>query len=84
VRIGLTREQVRGIRNPRLRCGIEVKLGDTRSERYIEQYGARCWETDILPAATIRFALEYYIEQWLDRELWERRQREIERARTLL
>jgi hypothetical protein len=84
VRIGLTREQVRGIRNPRLRRGIEVKLSDSRSKRYIEQYGDRCWETDILPAATIQAALDGHISSWLSDTLWKRREGEIERARKLL
>jgi hypothetical protein len=64
--------------------GIEVKVSDTRSADYIAEHGDRCWETDILPAATIRFTLEFYIERWLDRALWGRRDREIERARELL
>jgi hypothetical protein len=53
VRIGLTRAQVNAIRNPRLSQGIEVKLSDSRARAYIEEYGNRCWETDVLPAATI-------------------------------
>jgi hypothetical protein len=84
VRIGLTREQVDDIDNARLREGIEVKLSDSRSKRYIAQYGARCWETDILPANTIAEALDADIRSWLDEDLWERREREIGRARALL
>ena len=84
VRIGLTRQQVRAIRNPRLRHGIEVKISDSRSKSFIEQYGDRCWETDILPASTIEEALDFDIRSWLDANLWERRNREIEHARKLL
>jgi hypothetical protein len=50
VRIGLTRNQVDDLDNPRLREGIEVKPGDSRADSYREEYGDRCWETDILPA----------------------------------
>jgi hypothetical protein len=84
VRIGLTRDQVDDLDNARLREGIEVKLSDSRAERYIEQYGERCWETDILPASTIEEALDADIRSWPDADLWERRGREIERARALL
>jgi hypothetical protein len=84
VRIGLTRDQVRAIRNPRLRLGIEVKPSDSRAQRYIWQYGARCWETDILPAATIQQALDNHIGSWLDAKAWKTRDAEIERARRLL
>jgi hypothetical protein len=84
VRIGLTRQQVARIANPRLRPGIEVKESDTRSADYIAEHGDRCWETDILPAAVIEAAISAHIASWLDRALWERRGTEIERARELL
>jgi hypothetical protein len=84
VRIGLTREQVARVRNPRLRQGIGVKRSDPRAKKFIEQYGDRCWEVDILPAATIRAALDAHIESWLDRRLWDRRAAEIEAARQVL
>lgn len=58
VRIGLTREQVDALDNPRLRRGIDVKPSDSRSKSYIAQYGGRCWETDILPASVIEQTLD--------------------------
>jgi hypothetical protein len=84
IRIGLIREQVDDLDNPRLRDGIEVKASDSRSKSYIAQYGERCWETDILPASVIEEAIDADIESWLDRSLWKRRDAEIERARALL
>jgi hypothetical protein len=84
VRTGLTREQVRAIRNARLRQGIEVKESDSRATRYIAQYGNRCWEADILPAATIEQAIDAEIGSWLDHDVWNHRDAEIERARALL
>jgi hypothetical protein len=84
VRIGLTREQVADLDSTRLREGIAVKPSNSRAERYIEQYGERCWETDILPAAVIEQALEDHIRSWLDAKLLARRGVEIERARALL
>ena len=92
VRIGLTLEQVDALDNPRLRQGIEVKGpdpvtgrgGDSRAKKYIEQYGDRCWETDILPATVIRQALDDHVWSWLDERLWRQREREIEQARKLL
>jgi hypothetical protein len=84
VRLGLTREQVRALPNARLRQGIEVKPGDSRAKSYIAQYGTRCWETDILPAATIEQALNDHIDSWLHEKVWKQRAAEIERARALL
>jgi hypothetical protein len=86
VRIGLTREQVTRLpeEDAILRQGIEVKTGDSRAKTYIRQYGNRCWETDILPAETIEQALDHYIHRWLDRKRWDRRAKEIEKARKLL
>jgi hypothetical protein len=84
VRIGLTREQVRRLPNARLRAGIEVKPSDSRACSYITEYGERCWETDILPAATIEAALDAAIYSRLDEKAWNRRAAEIERARRLL
>ena len=84
VRIGLTPEQVDDLDSVRLREGIAVKPSDSRAERYIEQYGERCWETDILPAAAIEQALDDHVRSWLDSKLWQRRAAEIERARLLL
>jgi hypothetical protein len=66
------------------RLSIEVKPSDSRAEKYIEQYGTRCWETDILPAAIIEQAIDREIDSWLDVDLWNRRDDEIERARELL
>ena len=82
VRIGLTRAQVRANRLNRL--GIAVKASDSRAKSYIAQYGDRCWEADVLPAAVIEQAIDAEIENWLDDALWAQRDREIERARTLL
>jgi hypothetical protein len=84
VRIGLTREQVDDLDSTRLREGIAVKPSDSRAERYIEQYGERCWETDILPASVIEQALDAHMRSWLDVKLRARRDAEIERARALL
>jgi hypothetical protein len=84
VRIALTIEQVRDAALDIERLGIEVKESDSRSKAYIAQYGNRCWEADILPAATIQAALDAHILTWLDRKLWDRRSREIEAARALL
>jgi hypothetical protein len=87
-RIGLTRNQVRGNVDMRGRpleeLGIGVKLSDSRSARYIEGYGPRCWEADILPGEVIEQALDLDVGSWRDRELWDRRGREIEAARALL
>jgi hypothetical protein len=84
VRIGLMREQVDALDNPLLRQGIQVKPSDSRARKFIEQYGARCWETDILPAAVIEETIERHITSWLDAKRWRRRDREIEAARALL
>jgi hypothetical protein len=84
VRIGLTREQVADLDSAHLREGIAVKPSDSRADRYIEQYGERCWETDILPASVIEQALNDHVRAWLDARLWQRRAAEIERARALL
>jgi hypothetical protein len=54
VRIGLTPEQVA---DPALdRLAIEVKPSDSRAQKYIEQFGNRCWEADVLPSEVIRQA----------------------------
>jgi hypothetical protein len=84
VRIGLTPEQVDDLDSARLREGIAVKPSDSRAERYIKQYGERCWETDILPASVIEQALGAHMRSWLDVKLRARRDAEIERARALL
>ena len=84
VRIGLTREQVDALDSERLRQGIEVKPSDSRAESYIDQYGDRCWETDVLPGAVIEEEIGNHIRSWLDAKLWKRRHAEIERARELL
>jgi hypothetical protein len=87
-RVGLTREQVRdnsadsGM--PLEDLSIEVKASDSRSARYIAENGNRCWEADILPATVIEAALDDDINSWLDHEMWDRRDAEIERARKLL
>ena len=83
VRIALTLEQVENL-PPGAPVEIDVKPSDSRSEQYIAQYGPRCWEADILPAATIEAELDLQVGAWLDLMLWRQRGREIERARQLL
>jgi hypothetical protein len=87
-RVGLTREQVRDNRDALgqslERLSIEVKDSDSRSKSYIEQYGDRCWEVDILPGEVIEDRLDQDIRGWLDVGMWNRREVEIERARSLL
>jgi hypothetical protein len=88
VRIGLTLDQVRNNVDargqPLEQLSIGVKDTDSRARRYIEQYGRRCWEADILPAAVIEQAIDADIRSWFDTDLWRRRNTEIERARALL
>ena len=87
-RIGLTHDQVTDNVDARGRpldgLAIEVKPSDSRAEKYIEQYGDRCWEADILPASVIERAIDTDIRSWFDAKLWKRRDAEIERARALL
>ena len=82
VRIGLTPEQVAAHDLDRL--AIEVKVTDSRSKSYIEEYGRRCWEADVLPADVMEQAIDADIRSWLDIDMWRRRSAEIERARALL
>jgi hypothetical protein len=87
IRIGLTPAQIQGTDEhgtPLQDLGIEVKPSDSRSKGYIAVHGNWCWEADILPAAEIERALDRHVAVWLDRKLWDRRAREIERARGLL
>jgi hypothetical protein len=82
VRIALTPAQV--AEHDLDRLSIEVKSSDTRAEKFIEQYGDRCWEVDVLPGAVIAQTLDADIRSWLNAKLWKRRNTEIERARALL
>jgi hypothetical protein len=85
VRMGLTKEQAETTERERgVSLSIEVKPSDSRSKEYIEQYGDRCWETDILAPEIIERTLDAHIYSWLDVELWEQRDAEIERNRKLL
>jgi hypothetical protein len=87
-RLGLTRAQVRdnraesGVTLESLAIG--VKASDSRSRAYIAQSGDQCWEVDILPSDIIAAGLNTDIALRLDSDLWNRREREIERARGLL
>jgi hypothetical protein len=84
VRLGLTMAQVEDDDLDIARLGIGVKPSDSRSRDFVERYGRTCWEADILPATEIETALEDQINRWLDRDLWDRRDAEIEQARRLL
>jgi hypothetical protein len=68
----------------RRRVSIKVKPSDRRTEKYVEQYGNRCWEADVLSEDTIQTALDDDIGSWLDRTKWDRRGAEVEKARTVL
>ena len=75
---------VKYFRNWSLPYHYRVKPSDSRSRSYVAQHGNRCWEADILPAAVIEQAIDAEIESRLDATLWDQRDREIERSRTLL
>jgi hypothetical protein len=82
-RIALTQQQIDG--DPALEdLALEVKESDSRSKRYLEDYGNRAWEADILPAAVIEELLDEEVRSWLDQDAWVRRDAEIEVARKLL
>ena len=81
-RIGLTPDQVADHGLDRL--AIEVKPSDSRAKAFVAEYGDRCWEADVLPATVIEQAIDDDIGGWLDRKRWDRRDKEIERARKLL
>jgi hypothetical protein len=83
-RIALTLEQVTDADLDLDRFAIEVKPSDSRAETFIAQYGDRCWEADVLSEAVIQAALDSHIESWLDEKKWNRRAKEIEKARRLL
>jgi hypothetical protein len=83
-RVGLTMEQVEDPDLDLGRLSIEVKPGDARSKAFVAEYGERCWEADVLPAAVIEQAIGVRISVWLDDRKWKQRDREIERARALL
>jgi hypothetical protein len=61
-----------------------AKPSDSRAEKYVAEYGDRCWEVDVLPPDRIRTALDAHINSWLDRAVWDRRHQQIEQARSLL
>jgi hypothetical protein len=82
-RVALTMAQVNALPNGQ-ELGIDVKPSDSRAKRYVEQYGGRCWEADILPASTIERAIEGHLRSWLDQERWQQRAAEIEEGRKLL
>jgi hypothetical protein len=69
-RIALTREQVRDNVDvhgrPLDRLAIAVKPSDSRSKRYIADYGRRCWEVDVLPATIIEQAIDEDVRSRLD------------------
>jgi hypothetical protein len=67
-----------------VRLGIPVKPSDNRSQSYVTQYGSHCWEADVLPAVVIEQTLDEQIRSWINDKLWQRRGKEIERARSLL
>ena len=83
-RVALTETQVDNLPDGAARLGILVKPSDSRARRYVARYGERCWEADILPGSVIRQAIRDHILSWLDVELWDRRNDEIEAARRLL
>lgn len=79
-RIGLTLEQAEQFPEFALR----IKGSDSRSKSYEAEHGSRAWEADIMPEEMIRAAIDDSINGVLDQEMWEQRDRDIERARSLL
>ena len=84
MRLALTWEQVHDPALDIERLAIAVKPSDSRTRAYVERYGNRCWEADILPPEIIEGALGAHIAGWFDGRLWRRHDAEIERARGLL
>ncbi len=65
-RIALTYEQVQQYRlapNP-------VKMADTRTPAYIEQYGEECWELDAIPPDELMKIVREAVEKEIDHGVW--------------
>lgn len=65
-RIALTIEQVRKYNLlPNM-----TKRKDTRSPKYVAEYGDQCWELDAIPPEELQRLVTSSIEQHIDRERW--------------
>ncbi|AVP59051.1 hypothetical protein C7H73_08860 [Pulveribacter suum] len=49
---------------------VEDKVGDTRHDWFVENYGHRCWEVDALSPVVLRERLDAAIESMLDADAW--------------
>ena len=48
------------------------KRGDPRYKWFAEKYGNQCWELDAMDPNDLRTRVNEWIEQYLDKEAWER------------
>lgn len=61
-----------------------VKKADSRSFEYVKKYGEDCWELDALPPDEFQKLIKANIENFIDKEAWEQREREIRDNKELI
>lgn len=79
-RLALNIDQVRRYRPP----PNPAKETDSRSTRYTEKFGNKCWELDALDPPVIARLIENELEDLIDLSMWEPAQVREEKQRSLL
>jgi len=77
-RVALTQEQIRKYNLPPNR----TKSKDTRTPKYVAEFGDECWELDAIPPDDLQSLVISSIEQYIDRDRWNKvlKQEEKDRA----
>jgi hypothetical protein len=73
-RIALTRDQILEYQLP----PMPVKRSDARAPRFVAAYGDEAVELDALDPNVLRMVITAAIEEYIDVELWKKREKEIE------
>lgn len=79
-RIALTMEQIQSQKPP----PNPAKVTDSRFADYQRTYGSESWELDALKPDYLNRLVSRHIQRHIDTDIWEKREREIERLRVKL
>lgn len=61
-----------------------AKITDSRFAGYLQEHGTESWELDALEPSVIANLIRTEVDSMLDRDLWDEKAREQERARDTL
>jgi len=81
-RVALSMEQIKEHGLEKL--GQDVKTKDSRSKKYVEKFGDKCWELDAIEPSKLQKMVVDAVNEYIDKEKWDNSKLTEERDKQML